>query len=222
MVFINFGCYSYIIFPIVSLERVGTIGIISTCDRMNMEKQCAIFIDAGYVNKACKTMNFRIDYLKFSDYLASKIGCYRFKTFYYDCPPYQDEKSSEEERAYYNSKLRFFDAIKYLPRFEVVFGKLQRISKEDKTYQYNQKMVDTLLSLDLVTSVYNKHISNAVVVSGDSDFVPAVKHAKTGGAIVYAAYFKEENKKSMIHDQLKQECDDRLELSSNEIKLFRK
>ena len=83
-------------------------------------------------------------------------------------------------------------------------------------------MVDTLMSLDIVSSVYNKYISSAVIVSGDSDFVPAVKHAKHGGATVYVAYFKEEQGRSLVHDQLKQECDDRIELTKTVLEQFKK
>ncbi|MBI5051576.1 NYN domain-containing protein [Candidatus Micrarchaeota archaeon] len=201
---------------------VGTIGIISNCGSMQNKEQCAVFIDAGYLTEVCKTANIRIDFLKFSETLAERIACYRFKTFYYDCAPYQDEKSTEQEKEFYNKKLSFFDAIKYLPRFEVKYGKLQRLLKSDGKWSYNQKMVDTLLSLDLLNSVHNKYISSAIIVSGDSDFVPAVKYAKDAGATIYAAYFKSATNKTLIHDHLKQECDDRIEIDKTFLELCKK
>jgi uncharacterized protein (TIGR00288 family) len=67
-----------------------------------------------------------------------------------------------------------------LPRFEVKFGELQSIKGV-----FKQKKVDVLMSLDIVDKCFENQIKHAVIVAGDSDFIPVIKKAKDYGAIVH-------------------------------------
>lgn len=49
---------------------------------------------------------------------------------------------------------------------------------------YQQKRVDILLGVDMVQLAAKGHIREAVLVAGDSDFIPAVTAAKSEGVIV--------------------------------------
>ena len=63
--------------------------------------------------------------------------------------------------------------------------------------EYIQKRVDIALAVDLVRLSSIRSISKAVMVTGDSDFVPAIEAAKDLGVLVELYYSP-----SSIHDEL--------------------
>lgn len=169
--------------------------------------KAAVFIDNGYLSKALKDLsNVKIDYYKLSELLCK--GCERLRTYVYDCMPYQSNPPTEDERKRYGDKDRLFHALKRLPRFEIRFGKLSFINGE-----FVQKRVDVLLSVDLVRMSWAHQIDRAVIVSGDSDLVPAIQAAKDAGVLVQLYYFK-----TSVHDELLDACDDRFEIDDKLLK----
>jgi len=148
-----------------------------------MEKG-AIFIDGGYLSKILKR-HFgapRIDYLKLSNEICSGLHLSRLRTYFYDCMPVI-RKDNEEDKRKYAEKQKFIDKIQRLPRFEVKRGKLQIIGGE-----FKQKMVDVLMSLDIADRCFDNQIQHAILIAGDSDFIPAIKKAKDYGAIIHLYY----------------------------------
>jgi len=163
-----------------------------------MEKG-AIFIDGGYLKEVLK--NFfgkpKIDFLMLSDVICSDLELKRLRTYFYDCMPIQRAGNAEDRRLY-AGKQKFVDRIEKLPRFEVKKGRLQLIGTE-----FKQKMVDVLMSMDIVEKCCNLQIQQAILIAGDSDFVPAVKKAKDYGAIVHLYYHP-----IKIHTELLNEMDE--------------
>lgn len=98
---------------------------------------------------------------------------------------------------------KFLSRLKRLPRFEVKLGRLQLIGS-----QFKQKMVDVLMSLDIATMSYEKQIQHAVLIAGDSDFIPAIKKAKDYGVIVHLYYHP-----SSVHNEILDEVDELHEIS---------
>ena len=90
-----------------------------------------------------------------------------------------------------------------LPRFEVRLGRLQRRDDSQGRPIYQQKRVDILLGVDMVQLSAKGHIREAVLVAGDSDFIPAVTAAKSEGVIV--TLFHGQN----CHGDLMREVDER-------------
>jgi uncharacterized LabA/DUF88 family protein len=105
---------------------------------------------------------------------------------------------------------RFFTALDRLPRFEIRFGRLR---KTNSNPPFEQKGVDVLLSVDLVRLSSSNKIDKAILVSGDSDFVPAVRVAKDEGVIVELFYSKGQN----LSRELYQICDDRFDITKDMI-----
>lgn len=105
--------------------------------------------------------------------------------------------------------MRFFSALKMSPRFEVRLGRLKKGTDDSGRPVYEQKGVDVLLSIDLVKLAATNQIDRAVLVSGDSDFVPAIKMAKE--SINVSLYYYPRT----VHNELLQVCDDRIEITSN-------
>jgi uncharacterized LabA/DUF88 family protein len=148
--------------------------------------------------------------------LSEKLcqGCERLRTYYYTCMPYQSSPPTAEERARYAAMDRFIYSLKKISRFEVRLGKLSHIHGE-----FVQKRVDVLLSVDLVRMSWGRQIQRAVLLSGDSDLVPAVQAAKDAGVLTQVYYSKRS-----VHDELLQACDDRFEITRefiNSVKLGR-
>lgn len=156
-----------------------------------MKKICAIFIDGGYLRALLKKHNnFSLDYLKFSNKISKVINAERLRTYYYDCLPIL----KEENKTHYNNKNNFIFKLMQLSRFEVKLGELQLIRNV-----YKQKKIDVMMSLDIAKKCFEKQIQYAVLIAGDSDFVPSVEEAKNYGAIVYLFADKDSLNKELFN-----------------------
>jgi uncharacterized LabA/DUF88 family protein len=173
-----------------------------------MEK-CAVFIDGGYFNKCLKKYfsSQGVDYLKFSEEICMHVGAKRLRTYFYHCLPFVREGSKEDEKRHSSAEL-FLTKLKRLSRFEVKLGKLQLIGG-----QFKQKMIDVLMSLDIVDMCFNNQISQAIIVAGDSDFIPALKKAKDCGAIIHLFYHPD-----AVHNELLDIVDELHEIDRELIK----
>jgi len=165
--------------------------------------KASVFIDGGYLARVLKDEygEAAIDFGVLSEKLCK--GCERLRTYYYTCMPYQSSPPSSEERARYAAMDKFIYSLKKIPRFEVRLGKLSYIRGE-----FFQKRVDVLLSVDLVRMSWGRQIQRAVLLSGDSDLVPAVQAAKDAGVLTQVYYSRRS-----VHDELLQACDDRFEIT---------
>jgi len=148
-----------------------------------MEK-VAIFIDGGYFNRILKNYfnMIDIDYFKLCDEICNELNLNRLRTYYYNCLPIVRKGNKDDERRHSKMQL-FLTGLKRLPRFEIKLGRLQLISG-----QFKQKMIDVLMSLDIVDKCFDNHVQHIVLIAGDSDFVPAIKKAKDYGVIVHLFY----------------------------------
>ena len=71
-----------------------------------------------------------------------------------------------------------------MPRFEVRLGKLA-----PRDGEFEQKGVDVLFSVDIVRMSWAKQIERVILITGDSDFIPAVNAARETGVIVELYYY---------------------------------
>ncbi len=174
-----------------------------------MSEKCAIFIDRGYLGEIVKNQfnGEIVDYLKLSNEISSGLNLERLRTYVYTCMPIiRNGNSLDIER---KAKVqKFITKLKRLPRFEVKLGKLQVIGN-----QFKQKMIDVLMSLDIATMAYENQIQQAVIIAGDSDFIPAIKKAKDYGIIIHLYYHP-----SSAHNDLLDEVDELHEINQEFIK----
>jgi len=169
-----------------------------------MGEKCAIFIDRGYLSEILKTEfnGAKLDYLKLCSKICLDLKIERLRTYVYTCLPLVRKGNSED--IFRESKVqRFLTKLKRLPRFEVKLGKLQLIGS-----QFKQKMIDVLMSLDIATMSYEEQIQHAVLIAGDSDFIPAIKKAKDYGVIVHLYYHP-----SSVHNEVLDEVDELHEIT---------
>ncbi len=174
--------------------------------------KAAVFIDGGYLSKVLKNVfgESAIDFLKLSDLVCG--GCERFRTYYYNCMPYQSNPPTAEEQALYSGMQSFIFNLSRLPRFEIRLGRLQKISPS----LFRQKGIDVLLSIDMVQIAWTNKIEKAVLVSGDSDFTPAIKRTKEAGVLTTLYYSRGPG--VYTHDELWIACDERYEIDEKLIK----
>lgn len=113
---------------------------------------------------------------------------------------------------------KFIFALQKEDRFEVRYGRLAKRYLPDGTEDFEQKMVDILLAVDLVQLSVQHQIQRAVLLANDSDFVPAIEIARNAGTVVELCY----RIPPRPHDELLQACDGRIQIDHvviNAIKL---
>lgn len=171
-----------------------------------MEK-VAIFIDGGYLNRVLKNYfnEINLDYAKFCETICNELNLKRLRTYFYHCMPIIRKGNKDDEKRHADMQ-KFISKLKRLPRFEIKLGRLQLIGK-----QFKQKMIDVLMSLDIVGMCFDKQIDHVILIAGDSDFIPAIKKVKDYGAIVHLFYHP-----SSVHNEVLDVIDE-LHVISNEL-----
>lgn len=149
--------------------------------------RAAIFIDGGYIQSQIKQKNIEADFEELADYfldpLRDSVPLDLLRCYYYYCPPYMSQEPTEDEIKRMQAHEEFVEDIESLNRWSMRLGKLQK-RFDGKRELFEQKRVDVLLSVDLVRHAAAGHIQHAILVAGDSDFVPAVEAAKEHGVTV--------------------------------------
>jgi uncharacterized LabA/DUF88 family protein len=178
-----------------------------------MAEKSAIFIDGGYLNRVLKD-NFAeadFDLLKFCEKICGDTGTSRLRTYYYHCLPVLRKGFENKDREKIRRMESYLTKLKRLPRFEVKLGRLQIIGG-----MFKQKMVDVLMSLDITNLCFAGQIKHAILIAGDSDFVPAIKQAKDSGAVVHL-YFHPKT----VHNEILDNADELHEITGELVKSCR-
>ncbi len=58
---------------------------------------------------------------------------------------------------------------------------IEDLSEDDVIFDFNQKMVDIKIGLDIASITLKRQVDQIILISGDSDFVPAAKLARREG-----------------------------------------
>lgn len=178
-------------------------------------ERTAIFIDGAYLDKMLEYGfgRARIDYARFVSELGN--GRTMLRSYYYHCPPYISQEPTPEEIRRLESKERFFRALSNIPRFQVRLGKLVfRGNNENKRPIFIQKLVDVMLSVDMVQLSATKQINSVILVAGDNDFIPAIEATKKLGVLVSLVHGPPINFPTS-HNEIWQIADERKEISQN-------
>ena len=158
-----------------------------------------IFIDGSNfyhsLEKSFRTA--KIDLKKFS-YFFSSYGEIK-KIIYYTAALNISENPKE-----YGKQQKFLSIIKRVPNLEVFLGRLEK-RKNTKV----EKGVDVKLAVDLVTNAFRDNYDLAIIVSNDSDFVPAIQESQKFGKQVWNINFP---KTQSYH--LNQICDKTITIDS--------
>jgi uncharacterized LabA/DUF88 family protein len=163
----------------------------------------AIFIDGAYLGFGLREFGEpKIDFTKLAHELSPDREVLR--TYYYHCLPWQSKTPTPDEREQFGRMQAFINCLNKLPRFEVRLGKLaHRGVKDNGSPIFVQKRVDIMLGVDLVQLSAKGQICDAVLIAGDSDFLPAVTAARNEGVLLHLWHFQS------YHRELWDACDER-------------
>jgi uncharacterized LabA/DUF88 family protein len=100
---------------------------------------------------------------------------------------------------------KFLHRLEQLSRFQIKLGRLQKYYSENGDIDFRQKRMDVLLAVDLAQLSWTRNIGTAILIAGDSDFVPAVQTAKDAGVLVKLYYSN-----FSVHDELLTSADDKI------------
>jgi len=160
----------------------------------------AVFVDGRYLARVLMDHyrgedNFarrrRVEHRKLINDLVAKAGADRdiMRIYYYDCLPYQNEEPTYDQIMRLEGTQRFHAALRRLPRFEVRLGRVAyRGSDAEGRPIYEQKRVDLLLGMDLIMHSVKRTIDEVFLITGDSDFIPAIQTVKAEGIVTYLVY----------------------------------
>ncbi|MEK6926087.1 MAG: NYN domain-containing protein [Nanoarchaeota archaeon] len=145
-------------------------------------QRVAIFIDGSNLYHNLKRFNIKT---KFEE-IIRRVETKRKVTdiFYYTALL---DKSINEER--YKEHKRFLDKIKNIPNFHVILCNLRKVVLKDGSVDFTIKGDDVYLATDLIKGAYENLYDIAIIVSGDADFIPAIKLVQKNGKMVINAFF---------------------------------
>lgn len=146
--------------------------------------RAAIFIDGGYALSQFKHNRINPDYTHLPEYLLKPlretVPLDLLRCYFYYCPPWVSNDPTEDEKRRLETHNTFVKDFEELNRWSIRLGKLEKRWDGQKEY-FEQKRVDVLLSIDMVRHAAAGHIQHAILLAGDSDFIPAVEAAKDSG-----------------------------------------
>jgi uncharacterized LabA/DUF88 family protein len=159
----------------------------------------ALLIDGGYLRAEVQTVGKRYDanFVRSFSQLCVDSEEYLFRIFYYDARPYDGRVQlpvSGEWKQFTPSNFMMDDLAKF-ERFAVRHGTLgfrgwkprnipianAALSDADFKPVFEQKGVDMRIGLDIASFSDLRTVERIVLVSGDTDMVPAMKHARKCG-----------------------------------------
>lgn len=115
--------------------------------------------------------------------LISNGGC--SKVFYYDClPPRTKEESDDAYAARSAPKRRLFESLSRFPGWHVSQG----IAKRGRKNAPEQKEVDILIAVDMLTHTHRGNIDHATFVASDLDFRPLIEAVVRDGLFLTLLY----------------------------------
>lgn len=103
---------------------------------------------------------------------------------YYNAP--LDQKMNPEK---YRKQQKFFEILRRVPNFRLVLVRMQKRQIDGKPF-YVVKGDDIHIATDMIVLATKNAYDIAVLVSGDGDFVPAVRAVQDMGKHVENYYFK--------------------------------
>lgn len=187
-----------------------------------MGESVLVFIDGGFLSKLSKHFG-RGEYIKFKikdfvDNICSKNGFLPEKVFYYVAHPYQSNNPSKEQI----KRKENYDSFKNSlieEGFVVREGRCQRLKTGNK-FEYKQKGVDTLLTIDLSHVKEDfPEINKVVLVSSDTDFVPVIEDIKRRSIeVILFTYFDKKRKSPFsLSNHLLQACSRYIKLTKEDL-----
>ena len=140
-----------------------------------MAERVAIFIDGSNLYHSLKN-TFKKTNLDFEAFCKKLVGRRKLVRIYY----YNAAVDQTKEKMRYQDQQRFFRQIARVPYLEVKLSRLIYHHGWPSVPPY-EKGLDVQLATDMLVQCSRDNYDVAVLVSGDSDFAPAVQAVKDEG-----------------------------------------
>lgn len=158
-----------------------------------------LLVDGGYLRASAKAAGNQYDnaFIEKFCHACFIADEYLFRIFYYDAPQFKGKVTlpvSGNERNFQASD-KWLAQLAKLERFAVRVGTLgfrgwrprnipiAGAALQDSDFEpvFEQKGVDMRIGLDIATFSQERSVQRVVLVSGDTDMIPAMKHARKSG-----------------------------------------
>lgn len=162
-------------------------------------KKVALLIDGGHVRALARQdkLSYSADFIE--RFAKECVGENEelLRALYYDCAPYRgtlrlpvsgeatEFKGSDAwlndlaSRDFFAVRLGVLKFRGFSPRHIPIAS--ATLSDSDFKPEFEQKGVDMRIGLDIATLAATKSVERVILVSGDTDCVPAMKHARISG-----------------------------------------
>lgn len=162
----------------------------------------AVLIEGHYLDLISKALGFggdkKINVKELAITLAKIKGFECKGVFFYTCPPFQSSKPTKDESERKSKYDRFKSSLEKLG-VTVREGRLQKLKvlkNKAPVSEFREKGVDTLVTIDMLKSPQNLGVKTIIMLTCDTDFVPAIKTVKEDGIKVILYYYATNEKKS--------------------------
>ncbi len=145
---------------------------------MAKSNKIGVFIDGGYLEKVLKYSHNqqKVDLVALVRLMGESSVMI---ANYYDCDPYQSSPPTEKEKKRFSLKQKLFNDISRSGTIIVKRGKLLYKGRDGNGKNlFFQKRVDCQICADIVRHSILREIDKVLLLSGDSDLIPAVEMAK--------------------------------------------
>ena len=146
-----------------------------------------IFIDGSNfyhsINDSCELHDNEID---FTELVSNLKGDKLLIGVYY----YHAALDRSYNKEIYSKQRRFFSELRRIPDFHVILCKMRKHMDARGKPRYSVKGDDIHIATDMLSGAYEDKYDTAILVSGDGDFVPAIKKVQKLGKKVENAFFK--------------------------------
>lgn len=183
-----------------------------------------VFIDEGFIDKLTtlfgKGQRIKFNKFQFANKIAEKQNLFCEHIFYYTAPPFQSNIPTIEETKRKRGYDKFISALSKNKKITVREGRCQKVINSNGKEEYNQKGVDTLLTLDLSHLKEDfVNIKKIILVSSDTDFCPVITDIKQRGdieVILYSYFMKKRDTKFSVSNELLKCCSKFVQLNKED------
>ena len=170
----------------------------------------AIFIDGGHLRVLARKARNRYvpDFIEAVAHACVAPDESLIRILYYDCAPYSGSPRLpvSGNRAIFQSSDEWLKVLSAKPYFAVRRGVLKfrgfhlartpiparDLTDDDFRPRFEQKGVDMRLGLDIASYATNRSVDRIVLISGDTDCLPAMKMARIAGLQVALVRFTQQ------------------------------
>lgn len=183
-----------------------------------------LLVDGGYLRASAKGANLVYDNAFIERFCPHAFiqDEYALRYYYYDAPLYRGPATLPVSGAVtqFQASDRWLNDLAKLERFAVRRGTMgfrgwqprhqpvpagAQLTDADFAPLFEQKGVDMRIGLDIAVFSHNRTADRILLVSGDTDMVPAMKHARKSGLEVGLVQLPAPTR--AVHDTLKAHAD---------------